>query len=240
MHKYISINLILILSIIISSCGDTDLNQIEENFNLTECDNISKLGDILTLEESKKFLSYPDSISKVIFTNSQGEEFEGKVKSYDTYITNALNRGFNQCPIDSQIQIQYEWRPEIKVINIQIDTLDILLQVSIRPIIYYEDFSQKLVADICHLVLFNSNDVTTPNSQMIITVNQRTHPNPYESYTEYHDEYQIHGINYEKVYIETPNIDKEFKLYYSNQVGIVGFKGEINGNTVDLKFDRIE
>jgi hypothetical protein len=240
MIKYTSINLILILLIIISSIGCNDLNQIEENFSLTECENISKLGDILTLEESKKFLSYPDSISKVIFTNSQGEEFEGKVNFYKTSITNAFTGALNPCPIDSQIQIRYEWMPEIKVIIIQIDTLDILLQVSIRPIMYNEDLSQKLVADICHLVLFTPINATTPNSQMIIIVNQRTHPNPYESYTEYHDEYKIHGKVYEKVYIETPNINEEFKLYFSNQVGIVGFKGEINGNNIDLKFDRIE
>ena len=240
MNKYSSINLFLFLLIIISSCGDDDMNQIEENLNLTECENISKLGEILTLEESKNFLPYPDSISKVIFTNSQGEEFEGKVNFYNTYITNAFTNAMNQCPIDSQIQIQYEWMPEIKDIYIQIDTLDIQLRISIRPIIYHEDYSQKLIADICQLVLTTPIDATTPNSQMIIIVNPRTHPNPYESYTEYHDEYQIHGKTYEQVYIETPNINEEFKLYFSNQVGIVGFKDEINGNNIDLKFDRIE
>jgi hypothetical protein len=240
MIKGTSINLILILFIIISSFGCNDLNQIEENFNLTECENISKLGDILTLEESKKFLPYPDSISKVIFTNSQGEEFVGKVSFYNTRIVDAFTGGFYPCPIDSQIQIRYEWKPEVKVITIEIDNLDMRLQVRINPIIDNEDLSQKLVADICHIVLDTPRNATAPNSQMIIIVNKRTHPNPYESYTEYHDEYKIHGKVYEKVYIKTPDINEDFELYFSNQVGIVGFKGEINGNNIDLKFDRIE
>ncbi|MBK9742059.1 MAG: hypothetical protein IPO94_03485 [Saprospiraceae bacterium] len=240
MNKFSSINLILILLIIISGCGDGDLNQIDENFNLTECENISKLGKILSLEESKNFMPYPDSISKIIFTNSQGEEFVGKVNYYKTYVANAFTGGLDHCPIDSQIQIRYEWMPEIKVINIQIDTLDILMEVSISPTIYHEDFSQKLVADICHMFLITPLEATKPNSQMAIIVNRRNHPNPPKSYTEYHDEYLIHGKKYNEVYIQTPNVSEEFTLYFSNHVGIVGFKGEINGNTIDLKFDRIE
>jgi hypothetical protein len=224
------------------SCSDDDMNQIEENLNL-ECSAISNLGEISILEESKNFLPYPDTISKIIFTDSIGQEYEGNVKTYKTHLAEAFNPQTKPCPIDSSIQITYRWVNEMKDIYIEFDSLDLKLRVSISPVLDYEDYSQKLVADICRFTLYyNPGNFNIPNSRISIITNQRNHPNPLDSFSDFYDEFEIHGKIYEQVYVKNADLNQnqEFKLYYNNQFGIVGFKDETTPNGIDLKFDRFE
>lgn len=239
MKEQLLISIFFILLAFFVSCND-DINEIEENLNIEECEDIANIGEILMLESSKDFLPYSDTISKIIFTNSDGDEFIGNIIQDSTFIGSGFTIGTSPCPIDQDVNIQYRWMSEIRDVRIHIETVDIQIMLRIGPVIWGNDYSQKLIADIFSFVLFTPIESSLPNSQVSIIINERNYPNPVSSFSDYQDEFSIHDKIFEEVYIKNPNPNEGFHLYYNTKFGIVGIKDSLNESIIDLKFERLE
>ena len=74
--------------------------------------------------------------------------------------------------------------PEVKELEILIDTLNIGIWVRLKPKIYHGDYQQKLVGDFCLFGVYKSDVSVNDNTQLSMIVNERNHPHPVEGYSE--------------------------------------------------------
>lgn len=227
---------ILIISSI-SNCGNDDDN-LQQNMNQSECDELSNLGEFFILDSSKLFIPYPDSISKIIFSDESGQEYEGIVTYYPSYSSPSFLSQPSPCPIDSTLEITYNWKAENINFYVEIEELNILLRLVVSNLLA-NPVEQKLYSDFFNFILYSPIDATMPAAQMTIVVNQRTHPMPVESYDEIIENFEMDGNNYQNVYKEEQSLFNDFELYYNEEIGIVGF-GKIGISSTRIKFERIE
>ena len=199
---------------------------------------ISDLGEFLLLDSSKGFIPYPDTISKIIFSDESGQEYEGIVKYYSTYSAPAFLGQTKPCPIDSTIQITFNWLAENISIAVEIEELDIQLRLITRTLLA-SPLEQKLFADFFNFILSSPIDSSTPSAQMTIIVNQRTHPMPFENYSEIIENFEMDGNNYQDVYKKEQSTNDDFELFFNENIGIVGFSQNGIPNS-RIKFERTE
>ena len=217
------------------SCEEDDILILEDE----NCESEIELGEFPLLEESKSFIPYNEDITNIIFSDSLGKEYIGEVKNYNTGFTQAFRTENIVCNNDSSYSVRYLWSPEQKSIRVYFQELDIRISLTVRTILYQENYSNIQVADILNFVLFTPQDSGKPNSQMLIGVNERSHPMLYEDYSDFKQEFMIHGKLYNDVYIHPNNLNEPFDLYYSDLEGIIGFRSQ-NDSKIDLKFVRVE
>ncbi len=231
---------ILLAIFIISSfsyCGNDD-NDLQQNLNQSECDELSNLGEFFLLDSSKFFIPYPDSISKIIFSDESGQEYDGIVTYYKNNSLPSFLSQPSPCPLDSTIEITYNWQTENINLYVEIEELDIQLRLIVSNRLA-TPVEQKLYSDFFNFILFSPINSTMPTAQMTVVVNQRTHPMPIESYAEIIENFEMDGNNYQDVYKEEQSPSDDFELFYNKEVGIVGFR-KIGTPSISIKFERIE
>lgn len=227
--------LLLCLIYLLASCE----KETAEDVTSEEAgDAISQLGEIEMLPQSQEFLAYPPTVERIIFTDEMENEFVGEVSYYGTNFSIAWTTEADPCPIDSSIQITYRWMPEVKSIYVDLDTLNLSFRLAVAAVLHGQDRSEKLIADRFDVLSFFPWDSNVINTQMGIVVDPRTYPTPsfIESYSDFFDEFEIHGKIFKEVYVKYPQSNNDFELYYNIEMGLVGFRAD----SIDLKFDRIE
>lgn len=245
MIKTVAVKFFILIFIIkialIIGCSKDDISNSEAGLDNQEtCDSLSYLGEFSLDTNSYRFIPYPDSITKIIFKDTSDREYIGLVTSYnDLYEPITLFRPERPCPVDPSILIEYYYKPEYKRIFIEFEELDIKITASVSTSISNVEPYEKLVADVFYIFLNFPIGQLGSNSHMSISVNDRTHPNPYESYSDFQEVYEIHDRTFQNVYInEIDDID-DFEILYNEQFGILGLK-TLNNPMIDLVFERIE
>lgn len=238
--KKVSLQKMLFAIIVIFSfsyCGNDD-NDLQQNLNQNECDELSNLGEFFLLDSSKFFIPYPDSISKIIFSDESGQEYEGIVTSYTNNSLPSFLSQPSPCPVDSTLEITYNWIAESINYYVEIEELDIQIRLIVRNLLASPK-EQKLYSDFFNFILYSPINSTMPSAQMTIVVNQRTHPMPIESYDEIIENFEMDGNNYQNIYRKEQSLSNDFELLYNTEIGIVGFK-KIGNPSIRIKFERIE
>ncbi len=211
-------------------------------YKYEECELIADLGQILLKPNSKSFIPYPDSVSKLIFRDADGQEFIGVVRDYNTNGMQTFSSlGMYPCPIDSSFLIEYNFNPEYKFLQIEFEDLDIWLNMNVLTTLSSTAYDRKLVADIFSIQLIRTSDEAASVYQqpMKIIVNEGTHPNPYENYSSFQPEYERHGTNFQNVYINQISTNGDFEILYNDQFGVLAIRN-FEDPIIDLVFDRIE
>lgn len=228
------------LIFLFSNCKKEETPIIDPPQDFTkECNEFAALGDFLLLDSSKNFIPYQENIQRVIFSDSLGNEFIGNVTFYETSLNQTWNGIETACPLDTSIQVTYNWKTETKRIDLEFPDLDIRLFVAVRTNISSNDYSQKLFGDFCNVVLLHPVSANSSNSQLLIVLDARTHPLYEGIITSTLPSLTLHGKEFNDVFFEeVPGTQNDFQLYYNSEVGVVGFENE--DKSISLKFERVE
>lgn len=230
-----------IIALLISSCSKEEV--IEPIIPLDiiydeACQDLAYLDTIYSLESSRAFIPYPDDVTKVIFSDASGQEFEGIVTYYDEGYNAAVNGTENPCPLDSNIQITYRWHLYQKSMTLDFPELQIEIRLNVSPSIDRENYLDKLTADYFRFVMYKGADQKKLNSQMSIVVDPKDREMPPDSHSDFKEEFTIHNTVYQDVYINAIENEEEFELFYNGAFGILGFRNA--DASIDLKYVRFE
>jgi len=240
MNKIVCLSLILLF---ICSCNDDDQN-------VSSCENGENIGDFFLLDSSKEFLPYGDEELVLIFSDSLGNEFKGK------YIPGE----FNQCLTQSSYSLDpnvsgspfcdYIYQAECSESLITFDDFeDIEIQFSMRVNAIFPESREELVLrDFFTVSIFNNAIQSSPSIFVVddgflpILIDDRGKEQSAIEFlfgSSFNESFQLHNKMYSNVYSPMDNElfgDKEFDLFYSKELGLVGVESE----DISLKFERIE
>ena len=184
-------------------------------------------------------VSYPYGMEKIILKDSTDREYVGNVVEYADEHTQNILLSTEPCPLDSTIEIQYHFQSEYKRLIVNFDELGIWMSVSISTSVSRESYDSLGVADVCNVFLGLMEEGGPANSLMTIAVDKRTHPMPYESYSDFQETVVINGEVYYDVYINNIEGKEDYEILYNVDFGILRIRSVVNSN-LNLVLDRIE
>ena len=229
--------IILFVFFFLSCNNDDDTMENPSDFQ-EECDELENLGRIALVPTSKSFIPYPDTVSKIIFSDATGNEFTAKVSSFTITFNPSGTTSFQPCPLDTNIFLQYNWEAENKHYAIEIEELNISAWVTVRATPWLEMPTERIFTDGANIVLFTPIGSSSPNAQIYALVDPRNHPLRQDEENEIMEEVTIHGMTFENVYFNVPGNETQFRIYYNTEVGFVGFEREMDD--LSIRFDRME
>jgi len=237
--KNVSFLLVLLsITFFIISCSNNENNPTTST-NQEDCEELANLGFIELEETSKSFIPYPRDINRVIMKDSLGNEYVGEVSKYNEVYDPTILGGIDEeCPLDPSILIEYNYKPEYIRLVIEFPTIDTKLSLLLGTTVANSSYQDKLIADNFSINANRPMQSSGSNANMLIVVNQRTHPNPVETYSEYQDTYQLGNKTFEEVYINSIELEEEFEIIYNRHIGLIRLRSE--SPEIDLIFDRIE
>ena len=207
--------------------------------NTEECEEIASLGIFQLLEESRRFIPYPDSIKRIIFIDSSGQELAGLVRFYDDESNSTTQSGYDsECPIDTTVLIRYNYKPVKRRFSIEIREIDISISVYLTPSLTPLSSEERYITDMCYIYL-NSPIFGTTNSYMSIVVDKRTNPNPRDNFSLYKTAYQVGDSVFEDVYINSIDEEDDYEILYSENFGLLGIR-TTKEPRFELVYNRIE
>ena len=242
--KHLKINLIFLLLLTLFSCKKKDC--LENEIKEVECPETIDLGEFFMSDESLNFIPYDDSIQRIIFSDSTGNEIIGEVIRFDLSLSQTTLDNEYVCPQDSTQKFEYILKRQWKGIEININELDIKLRFNLFVSVSRGDqISDALKPDSLFLAEYFNIHLQTPidtitssNSRISITVNPRNHPIANID-TPNSDEYNLHGKEYYDVYHQTyPIQEGEYKILYNKSLGLIGI--ENHDKSTSIKYEYVE
>lgn len=218
------------------------INNDDDGMNISveeECLELATLDTLLLLETSKAFIPIEESASKIIFSDADGNEYTGNINYNINSISTTSQSSATPCPVDNSIDIFLRWHGESKSIEFEIEELDVRLLARLRATYQTNNYPDLTYYDIANVVLQTPIESTQPNAQIVVLVNPRNHPDTQGgNLAEKIETLMLHGKEFNDVYLNSPSDEDEFKIYYNEEVGFVGFERAID--SLSLKFERIE
>lgn len=234
--------LILTFSISVIACGGND--EIEEP--ILDCTETIDLGEFLLAENSLEFWPYNSSVSRVIFSDNQGNEFVGEITQYfEGFITATIEQEVDN--MGTLVDCTFRSKNQFLTMEFEVPDFDIKIflrfSVSTTRKEVFDDIISTPLDDILltdgfNVGLFTPISETRPNSQNFIMVDSRNHPIAMsESPTS--ETYELHDKVFQEVYYITDEIeDDKFNLFYNAEFGVVGI--ESADKSISLKLERVE
>lgn len=226
MVKYL-IGLFVIFTLV--SCGN--------DFRV-ECDEIRDLGEFYMLESSKDFIPYTNDINKIIFSDSLGNELDGKV------LRNTLSLGWSQnsykpCPFNENIMVSYIHEPESKWFDLAFEDLDLQFDLKVEVDIESEYNVQNPISDRFWLLLYCCSEDASRKLlyQKNFRLIDRLENKSLLGEIDFFDVFKIHGEIFTNVYVFGSSNNNSYLFYYNTKIGIIGFKDRGNPE-IDYKFER--
>lgn len=233
----------ILLQVAVFSCSNDD-----SNGPLT-CIEDPNLGDFFLLESSKGFVPYGEQELGLIFSDSLGNEYRGnylpgEFETCEAVSSYSLDRvGSMECPINYLVECQTS-----RIIFEDFGGLEIQMMTSMS-VDYSVDKEEAIFSDYLYILFFESDPVypgnlhPLPNSGLFINIDRRTDDRAFILLTQANLDFMfdLHDKTFENVYSKDylgPDVVQIFDLYFSRDVGIVGF--ENFDKSISLKFERIE
>lgn len=202
------------------------------------CTELAQLDTVKTLQSSKVFIPYSADVSKLIFSDVDGNEIEGIVRYYDTDLIPFSNGIAIACPLDENVKIRPNWLAEVTAITVDVTSLDLQIQGTVYPTVYTNSVPDIQVSDWSTYGIYFPIGSSSPIVLNQFTIDQRGSLNNRPTYLEFFPYFNIHDKSYQQVYQAGNPGTTGYTLYYNETHGIVGFEN-IDG-TVKYKFERAE
>lgn len=204
----------------------------------TNCDDISFTGEFFLLEESENFIPYTKNNSRIIFSDSMGNEYQGLITRDTVLSTRSLL--YANCPLDEEMDSKHSYISEHRFVDIFIEELNIRFRCSVNVNIGAE--SNSLIETKDELsVIFSIDNESYYHTSLTININNRNGYLPHINTSILHDNYLVHGRNYENVYSHNDNyiVPDDWVLLYSQTEGVIAIKNLIDSE-FSYKYERIE
>lgn len=208
--------------------------------DLERCEEIQHMGDFFLLKESKSFIPYQADHSKVIFSDSIGNEYEGLITRDYVFIGHVSSSANEPCPFDKSITLEHEYNAEKRTVQIIFEELNIVFNCCIQVNVKTEYNNSKESSDYLS-VAYKDNNGSNYLTTLNVNIQNRNGFTPTFSTSVFHESFEIHGKNYTNVYSHNNNfsIQDDYHLFYSEAQGIIGLKSLTNSE-FSYKFERIE
>jgi len=227
LKKYKTLVLTIISVLFLTGCLKN-----EEN-----CETIGFLGEFELVQQSKEFIPYDDPLNSIIFSNIEGDEFEGKIE-YNRLNTVLSLSGTEQCPFDEDVEISYTSRKQTHSVEIIINELNIRLTLDVFTITEADHNADNPVADQFNLCMQDIDSGITETCLMKTIEERNSDPyiihNPVK-----HDKFEIHGKEFCEVYSDEENQFTDYNLFYNMDLGIVAIRSKTDPS-FSYKFERTE
>jgi len=249
MRSLVYFSFLFFLSFGFFSCNGDD------QFDTMPCADSLEIGEFFMLDSSKDFLPYPDEDFAIIFSDSLGNEFRGEYfsrpyqlcTSISSYRSNPNDPNSEECEFTSQLECL-----STVILFEALDSLEIHFMMNVVARIE-AGVEEPLLNDFFTLLLYETGLEPTlgllqfDNGQLSVNINNRnedTPINPIGLPSTYFlsESFDIHDKTFTNVYYPNYNVffppRVVFDLYYSEEIGLVGFENE--DKSISLKFERFE
>lgn len=205
------------------------------------CDKIESLGVFSLEENSKAALPYQATDSRVVFSDSLGQERALNILLQgDGFIAQSF---FATCDSDSNSLSIYEWEPERICYELE-DEVEgsFSYQLCLEMVYNLNRPLDKQVADVLKIEAYSSGSLLQREGEYGILVDARNYSGAIETAGELEllDEFSWEGRTLTQVFrLETiNNIGQTRELYYTKEQGLVAFRDYVND--IFYFFERIE
>ncbi len=204
-----------------------------------ECEELADLGEYTILETSKSFIPYEENIKRIVFLDSNSNEFVGLVRSYGDRTQGRTVSGVKSyCPLDSTISIRHHYRPVLRSISLEIREINVSILISIHPQLTPLSSEDRHITDKCYIFL-NTPIGGSTKSHMSIVVDRRTNPMPNDDFSLYKTQVEIGNKIFKDVYINSIDEADDYEIMYNTHQGLISIR-KTSEPQVHLVFDRVE
>ncbi len=215
----------------------------KEEVIVVDCPKFVDLGDFHLVDSSVDYMPYDETVQRIVFTDSLGNEFKAEVNSYKFGLGSILHLKEYPCEEDSMQMFQYTSMSESKHIEAVIEELDIKINLNlsvyvVRGELLNQNPDSLFMTDQINVTLRTPMTSTTPNTQLNIIVDSRNStiastavPNS--------EVYTMHGVDfYDVYYLDTMIPSGKFNILYNAEKGLIGFENQ--DKSISLKYEYVE
>ena len=218
------------------------------------CPEDNDFGDFFLAQSSKDIYPYGDEELVLIFSDSLGNEYRGEYSPRDFTMCNTRS----QYPVDPNIldseQCGFTYRGECRSSLLyfeELDNLEVLFQMHISMNLI-EESQERVKSDFFNVILFKDGMQLAGLNELVLgfegqlAFNTESLKSPdklseLSLFNLFEEEFDLHDKTYTDVYssdLVYYGVLDPFDLYYSNEIGLVGFENE--DKSISLKFERVE
>ncbi|HLF64575.1 MAG TPA: hypothetical protein VI603_12515 [Saprospiraceae bacterium] len=215
----------ILFSILHIGCSKSDVSP--------DCRHAEYRGAFFLNPESKDIVPYGPAMTKIVFSDSLGNEYFADVLHYYTGLSKVLDLKNDTCLLDTVVLC------ELESISVWLTMweLGMQFQVFLMPEVSFDDqYELSTISDGLYVDLrFPFSDI--PTTIVGVITDPRTNPDKTKTEPDL-DTLRIHDKFFTDVYQGRKLDEGAYDLYYNAQFGIVGIEND--SRSVSLKFERME